>query len=140
MFMITKWHCPNPCAGRCEAPVEGARRVTRLLLSLGTATWITIMLLSAGVARAQSSGDLTGTVSDPSGAVIPNANVTLTSVETGKQRTTTSNGAGIFDFPSLDVGDYNLSASATGFETYNQNGIVINVASTARADVHLAVG
>src|SRR5271156_1626995 len=138
--MIKKWHHPNPFAGQCEAPVTGARRLSRLFLPLMIATWITVVVLSGGVAKAQNGGDLTGTVSDPSGAVIPNANVSVTSVETGKQRTTTSNGAGIFDFPSLDVGEYNLAISAPGFETYNQNGIPINVAQTLREDVHLVVG
>src|SRR5271156_2145633 len=98
---MTKKYCSNPFAGQCEAPVSGARRLSSLFLSLVTATWIAVILLSVGVARAQSGSDLTGTITDPSGAVVPNANVTVTSVETGKQRATTSNGAGLYDFPSL---------------------------------------
>ncbi len=128
----------RPFAGQCGSNPNDARRFRRIFLSLATVVWL--LVVSATVANAQSGGELAGTVTDPSGAVVPNANVTVTSVETGKQRTTTSNGAGIFDFPSLDVGDYNLAVGATGFESYKQNGIVINVASTARADVHLAVG
>src|SRR5271163_3847351 len=138
--MIIKRHYPNPFAGQCEAPVSWARRLSRLFLPLMIATCITVIVLSGGVAKAQNGGALTGTITDPTGAVVPNANVSVTSVETGKQRTTTSNGAGIFDFPSLDVGEYNLAISAPGFETYNQNGIPINVAQTLREDVRLIVG
>ena len=128
----------RPFAGQCGANPGDARRFPRIFLSLAAAVWL--LLVSVNLASAQSGGELIGTVTDPSGAVIPNANVTVTSVETGKERTVASNGSGIFDFPSLDVGNYNLAVSAAGFETYKQNGIVINVAATARADVHLEVG
>jgi hypothetical protein len=66
--------------------------------------------------------------------------VKITSVQTGSSRTTKSNGAGIFDFPGLDNGDYNLTASATGFAAYRKDGIVLNIAETLREDVALAVG
>ena len=79
-----------------------------------------LLLLSAAmlagpfteVARAQSGGEITGTVTDPTGAVVPNVDVKVTSIETGNSSATRSNGAGIFDFPGLDNGDYNLTASA----------------------------
>ena len=56
------------------------------------------VLLSGGVAHAQNGGEITGTVTDPTGAVVPNVDVKITSVETGNSRSTKSNGAGIFDF------------------------------------------
>ena len=97
-------------------------------------------LLGVRVAQAQSTGEITGTVTDPSGAVVPNVDVKITSVETGASHATKSNGAGIFDFPSLDNGDYNMSASITGFQAYRKDGIVLNVADRLREDVSLAIG
>ena len=63
---------------------------------------------SLRVAHAQSGGEITGTVTDPTGAVVPNVDVKITSVETGNSHATKTNSAGIFDFPGLDNGDYNL--------------------------------
>jgi hypothetical protein len=96
--------------------------------------------LTVPVAHAQNGGEITGTVTDPTGAVVPNVDVKITSVETGSSHVTKSNGAGIFDFPGLDNGDYNLAASATGFEAYAKDGIVLNVAQILRADIALTVG
>jgi hypothetical protein len=96
--------------------------------------------LTGGVAHAQNGGEITGTVTDPTGAVVPNVDVKITSVETGSSRATKSNGAGIFDFPGLDNGDYNLTASITGFQAYRKDAIVLNIAETLREDIALAVG
>src|SRR6202451_585969 len=90
--------------------------------------------------RAQNGGEITGTVTDPTGALVPNVDVKITSVETGNSRATKTNGAGIFDFPGLDNGDYNLAASSTGFQAYRKDGIVLNIAETLREDIALAVG
>ena len=96
--------------------------------------------LTLGVAHAQGNAEITGTVTDPSGAVVPNVDVKITSVETGSSRATKSNGSGIFSFAGLDNGDYNLTASSTGFQAYRKDGIVLNAADTLREDVALAVG
>src|SRR5580658_2930120 len=125
-------------AGQCEANRGDACRSLRLLSSLLTVVWL--LVVSVSMASAQSGGELSGTVTDPSGAVIPNANITATSVETGKQHATVSNGSGVYDFPSLDVGEYNLAVGAAGFESYKQNGIAINVAQTLKVDIHLILG
>jgi hypothetical protein len=91
-------------------------------------------------ALAQTGGEITGTVTDPSGAIIPGAHVSVTSVATGATRTAVSNNSGIYEFPGLDIGDYNLNVSAQGFETYKENGISVNVSSSLKEDVHLVVG
>ena len=62
---------------------------------------IAIFAGSLRVAHAQSNGEITGTVTDPTGAVVPNVDVKVTSVETGNSHATKTNGAGIFDFPWL---------------------------------------
>jgi len=66
-------------------------------------------------ARAQFSGTVTGTVTDPSGAVVPNATIKLMSDATGQATTAKTNAEGSFTFPSLAPGSYHLSCSATGF-------------------------
>jgi Carboxypeptidase regulatory-like domain len=99
-----------------------------------------VVLCAAFMANAQENAELTGTVKDPSGAVIPNANVTLTNASTAEVRAGTTNAAGLYDFPALHIGTYSLRVTASGFEAYQKTGIVMNVAATVREDVTLAVG
>jgi hypothetical protein len=76
---------------------------------------LTALVLLASLSVAQSSSQLNGSVSDPSGAIIADAKITLTDSATGLQRTTTSNGAGLYQFLDVPPGDYRLEASASGF-------------------------
>ncbi|MGB7171590.1 MAG: TonB-dependent receptor, partial [Acidobacteriaceae bacterium] len=102
-----------------------------------------VMLLGfmwTGTAWAQETSTINGTVTDPSGAVVPSAKVTITSEETGSPQTTITNSDGIFNMPGLAVGHYDLSISAPGFTTYKKSGIVVNVAQTYREDAQLSVG
>ena len=100
---------------------------------------ITILLLTA-TGRAQENGVATGTVTDPSGAIVPNAAITLTLESTGEVRTTVSNNDGLYNIPGLRVGNYTLSATANGFTSYKKTGIVMTVGATIREDVRLSVG
>jgi hypothetical protein len=99
-----------------------------------------IALLCLTTARAQENAELSGAVTDPSGAVVPNATVTLTDPSTGEARTGVTNGAGLYDFPALHIGSYNLKVVAPGFEIYAKTGIVMDVAATVREDILLMVG
>jgi hypothetical protein len=89
---------------------------------------------------AQENAVLTGTVTDPSGAVIPNATVVLVDTATGQERQSTSNNAGIYVFANLAHGNYNVTATAQGFQKYSKTGVVLNVAQTRQENVTLAVG
>lgn len=100
----------------------------------------TVALCAALTASAQENAELSGAVTDPSGAVVANAQITLTNPLTGEVRSGTTNGAGLYDFPALHIGTYSLKVVAPGFETYEKTGIVMNVAATVREDVRLAVG
>lgn len=99
-------------------------------------------LLCAKPASSQiaGTGNIQGTVSDPSGAVIPSAQVTVTNQATAIKHQTVSSGGGVFSFPNLPVGTYNLAATAPGFKTYNQNGIVLEVGSNIGINVNLSIG
>src|SRR5579863_7304225 len=80
-------------------------------------------------AWAQENAEIKGTVADPSGAVVPNATITITNTATGEVKTTTSHGAGLYDFSNLQHGNYNLKAEAKGFNPMQVNAIVVNVAA-----------
>ncbi|AXC10554.1 Oar protein [Acidisarcina polymorpha] len=98
------------------------------------------VLFSTGIVLAQENAEITGTVTDSSGAVVPGATVTLTSPQTGANHTGTSNTSGLFDFPGLAIGTYTLNVTASGFEAYSRQGIVLNVGQTLRENVNLSVG
>ena len=89
---------------------------------------------------AQQNSEITGLVTDPSGNVIVGAKVTITESSTGYTRTATTDSTGLFTFPGLNVGTYSLQVTATGFQNYTSNGIVLNVSRTLREDVHMTVG
>jgi hypothetical protein len=81
-----------------------------------------------------------GTVTDPSGSVVPNVTVTITHVETGESRSSTSNDTGQYVAPGLPIGHYNVSAKAVGFGPAEKNSIVLNVNDRTRIDFVLRVG
>ena len=101
---------------------------------------VLMTFLGVASARAQENAELKGAVTDPTGAVVPNATITITNTATGEKRTATSNGAGLYDFPNLHIGTYNLQAEARGFSAAQINAIVMNVASTVSENVTLNVG
>jgi Carboxypeptidase regulatory-like domain len=99
-----------------------------------------LLALACVGAYAQQNSQITGTVTDKEAAAIAGAQLTLTDTATGVANTTDSNGSGVFTFPGLNVGTYNLKVTAKGFETYVRTGLQVNVSQTLRADVTLTVG
>jgi hypothetical protein len=83
---------------------------------------------------------IVGTVTDPSGSVVPNVAITILHVETGEARNTSTNGTGQYVAPDLPIGHYNLSAKVAGFSIAETNGIVLNVNDRTRVDFVLKVG
>src|SRR5512136_2682621 len=99
------------------------------------------MLLAAGAAFAQSDrGTITGTISDPAGAVIPNASIEAKNLNTGAVYQAASTTTGNYTLAQLPAGKYQLSASVTGFKQFLQTGITVLVAQTLRIDIKLEVG
>src|SRR5437879_314814 len=92
--------------------------------------------------RAQTAGTgaLTGTVKDPSGAVIPNATVTATSLDTGQARTTTTATDGTYKFNLLPPGNYRVRIEAGGFKPVEVPSATVNVTETEVLDRNLEVG
>ncbi len=91
-------------------------------------------------AFAQANSELTGIVTDQSGAVVAGAKIVLTDPGTGFTKTTESGATGLYDINGLNPANYNLKITAKGFESFAQNGIVVNVSATSRVDVKLTVG
>jgi Carboxypeptidase regulatory-like domain len=83
---------------------------------------------------------IVGTVTDPSGSVVPNVAITITSVDTGEVRNSVTNDTGQYVVPGLPIGHYNVSAKATGFGPAARNGIVLNVNDRTRVDFVMKVG
>jgi hypothetical protein len=87
----------------------------------------------------QAIGSITGTVADPTGAVIVDAKVTATRVDTGVSQSTITTSAGIFTFANLPVGTYNISVAASGFEVKSIEGITLDVSQERELTFSLAV-
>ena len=90
-------------------------------------------------AQSLISGDIQGTVSDPSGAVIPNVTVNLKSLDTGSTVSTTSNASGAFRFSLLKPGHYSVIANQSGFQKA-ERAVEVSVGQIVTADLQLTVG
>ena len=97
-------------------------------------------LVAAFLAAQTSTSEITGTVRDSSGAVIPGAAVTVTNESTGVTYRQTTTAAGLYAFSSLPAGNYTIRAEMKGFKTANQTGNLLVVGTPLTVDLTLAVG
>ena len=95
------------------------------------------LLLILHPALADVGGKITGVVKDVNGGAVAGANVVVTNAATGQKQTTTTDDNGIYSFPQLAVGQYDIEASSPGFRSYRRTGLTINVSSTLQEDVTL---
>lgn len=115
------------------------RRLPRYLALFGAA--VLFLTLSSPYVHAQRyDGSLTGAVSDPSGAAVPNAKVTLTDVNKGVVSTVATDNTGRYLLRGLLPSTYRLAVEAQGFKTFTQLGITLDVHQAATVDVHLELG
>ncbi len=91
------------------------------------------------VARGQSTATISGTVTDPSGAVIVNAHVVVHSLATGADRTINTDSAGLYSVPSLQPGDYSVTATAAGFSAYTAPKVTVDVDRTLTVNMRLPI-
>jgi hypothetical protein len=103
--------------------------------------WRSLIALTTFVAAntllAQVGGRITGTVADPTGASLGGAAVTATNATTGAKLETRADDAGVYSFPALAVGQYNIEIAAPGFAPYRKTGLTIDVNSSLQLDVTL---
>ncbi|MGO8718167.1 MAG: carboxypeptidase regulatory-like domain-containing protein [Acidobacteriaceae bacterium] len=108
---------------------------TYLLIAVLLASFFPALVIAQRTATS-----ISGTIADPSGAVIPNAQITVTQISTGVSTTAQANGQGFYVVSNLEPGTYNLQAAAPGFQAYEQIGIVLQVAQPRTVDVAMKVG
>src|SRR6266581_158577 len=101
---------------------------------------LVVVALACGLVWAQAAAQISGTVKDPTGAVLPGAEIIATQTETGVARNTISNETGAYVLPNLSVGPYKLEVSLPGFKTFVQSGIVLQVNSNPVINATLDVG
>src|SRR5579863_2114869 len=112
-----------------------ARHVWALSIAL-----VAILFLQAPRAGAQDNATINGTVVDSSGALVPNAQVSLKNQAKNTIREAVTNSAGAYRFANVGVGNYTLAVTAQGFQNYSMTNIVVNVAQSLEENVSLAVG
>ncbi len=113
----------------------------RLRTLMQVALCLCVAIFAAGRAFAQADqGAITGTVTDPTGAVVPNAQVTVTNSETGLVLKSQSDGSGVFIFSPLKIGTYSVSAVAPGFSTTNQENVALHVQDRIALTIVLKTG
>src|SRR5262247_1913641 len=112
-------------------------RMRSKLLMLASVALLSVL---AGAGMAQTSGEITGLVTDSSGAAVSGATATVTNKATGATRKVVTNSEGLYSFPSLMPGVYELKVERAGFKTAALDNITLEVQQTARRDVTMEVG
>lgn len=109
--------------------------------SLRTVFVVLILLLALPLSlRAQGYGRISGTVTDTSGAAVPDASITATRLSNGEKSMMTANGEGEFVFPSLPPAEYSINVTATGFANFLQQSLVLQADQSVTLNVVLKVG
>jgi hypothetical protein len=108
-----------------------------LLCSIGSAVILICLPMSL---RAAANGSLSGTLKDPTGAVVQGATLTLVNTSLKSEYKAVSNGQGFYSFPTLPVGHYDLTIEAKGFDSQKKTNVAVNTDATLKVDVQLTVG
>src|ERR1700731_3534946 len=103
------------------------------------AVFFVLTLTSTAFAQVQNS-QFTGTVSDPTGAAIANAKITVTNPATNLSLSTTTNSSGNYTMKEVPPGTYKITVEAPGFKTYSDKGVSANVGTISHVDVKLQIG
>ncbi len=114
---------------------------TKLQVAQGIAAVLVALSMLVGSAHGQVSfGTILGTLSDPSGAVVPQAKVTITNVDTNLIRTLETDSAGAYSAPSLPPGHYIVTVEKAGFKTQKGNALTLAADQTAHLDFGMVLG
>ncbi len=101
---------------------------------------VVLFCAASAAALAQTAGAITGEVTDATGAIVPNAPITVTNTQTNVSRETVTNNSGLYLVPDLTPGFYSLKVAVQGFDTVVKTNIEIQVQQTARVDFQLRLG
>jgi hypothetical protein len=111
----------------------------RRIILLATA-WVLGFLVSAAIVWASITGTISGIVTDPTGGLVVGATVTATNTQTGVRAVVQTDRSGVYSFPDLAVGTYDLEVEQKGFKTFQQSRNVIDANSAIKIDVKLELG
>ena len=102
----------------------------------------TLIAISFGlrVASAQAGGSISGTIKDPSGGVVPGATLTVMNTALSTPFTVTSDGQGVYAFPNVPVGRYDLTVTLDGFKPLKRTGLAVDINSRLQVDAILELG
>src|SRR5438552_10566822 len=115
--------------------MQSSRRLAALLLAAGLASVTTLRAQSQGV-----NGSIEGVVRDGTGAVLPGASVSVVNLDTGQQRTLTTNADGGYRAVLLSLGTYRVKAEMQGFKTIERTGVTLSAGQTAVVNFAMEVG
>src|SRR5215468_3946083 len=102
---------------------------------------VLLVAIISPILRAQIDvGGVAGTVKDPTGALVPNADLTLTNEATGVAQKIRSSSSGTYVFQAVPAGSYELKVEVSGFKTYVATGVQVHVQSVVTVDISLSVG
>ncbi len=113
-------------------------KTNRLIVGILALLVMVAMIAPSLMAQSLTTGEVAGTVTDPSRAVVPNASVTLKSLDTGTTQQSATTGAGYYRFALLRPGRYTVSVSQPGFATVEQS-VSVNLGQTTEADISLQI-
>jgi Carboxypeptidase regulatory-like domain len=133
---MTRIHEQSSGSQHEQSQEFGARCVSAIKHSIRVFAMLAFLV---ALVTAQSTSQLNGSVTDSSAATVAGAKITLTDPATGLQRSTTSNGAGLYQFLDVPPGDYRLEASATGFAPYLAAKVTLVVKTPATVHIQLRV-
>ena len=112
---------------------------SKLLKLIAVLVVFSVTFLPLSLAQ-QTTGDISGTVTDPSGAVLPSCSLTLTDQATGAERKTTSDAEGNFKFLQIPVGTYTITGTKDGFKKVSQKDVAVHVATVTTTVLQLPIG
>src|SRR5436309_309944 len=111
-----------------------------LALVIGIISFAGLLVLAPSASAQKTSGTITGTVTDPSGAVVPSATVSVVSERTGAARETVTNEQGSFSFPELQAGTYSITVNKAGFKKLALRGVELHVADVTSLNLKMDMG
>src|SRR5216110_1050905 len=118
------------------------KSISRKSISISASVFAAVLVLSFGatIIWAQATAQISGSVKDQSGAVLPGVEVTATQTATGAKRSAVTDETGSYILLNLPIGPYTIEAALPGFKTYLQSGIILQVGTTPTVNAVLEVG
>jgi hypothetical protein len=136
----TKLATREPSLSARNPKNPGRLLISLTVLTISLSLFISILFAPTPLSAQVGTADVLGTVSDQTGAVVPNATVTIKNVGTSAARTATTNDKGEYIFNTLPNGTYNLSVEVKGFKSYLEKGFTLSTGDRARHDAKLQTG